>query len=79
MKHHVVLRVIAKMIIPVIMLFAQYVQFHGDYSPGGGFQAGVIFAAGVVLYALVYGLGNAKKVIPPTAVHVCSALRNNFV
>ena len=65
MKHHVVLRVIAKMIIPVIMLFALYVQFHGDYSPGGGFQAGVIFAASIILYALVFGLEAAERAAPP--------------
>ena len=32
---------------PFILLFALYVLFHGDYGPGGGFQAGVIFASGV--------------------------------
>jgi multicomponent Na+:H+ antiporter subunit B len=74
MDDRVILRVGAKMLIPFILLFALYVQFHGDYGPGGGFQAGVIFAAGFVLYALVFGLGNAKKVMPPGVLYVCSAL-----
>jgi len=74
MDDRVILRVGAKMLIPFILLFALYVQFHGDYGPGGGFQAGVIFAAAFVLYSLVFGLGNAKKVMPPTAVYVCGAL-----
>ena len=60
----VVLRVIAKLFFPLILLFALYVQFHGDYGPGGGFQAGVIFATGFILYALAFGLGNAQRVIP---------------
>ena len=60
----VVLRVIAKLFFPLILLFALYVLFHGDYGPGGGFQAGVIFATGFILYALAYGLGNAQRVIP---------------
>lgn len=64
---HVVLRVIAKVLMPLILLFALYVQFHGDYGPGGGFQAGVIFAAGIILYALVFGLDAARRVIPPAA------------
>ena len=34
-----------------MLLFALYVQFHGDFGPGGGFQAGVIAAAAIVLYA----------------------------
>jgi len=60
----VVLRVIAKLFFPLILLFALYVQFHGDYGPGGGFQAGVIFATGFILYALGYGLGNVQRIIP---------------
>ena len=30
-------------LVPLILLFALYVQFHGDFGPGGGFQAGAIF------------------------------------
>jgi multicomponent Na+:H+ antiporter subunit B len=64
MSNDLVLRVIGKLLIPFILLFALYVQFHGDFGPGGGFQAGVIFAAGIVFYALIFGLDNARKVIP---------------
>lgn len=64
MTHHPVLRVIAKFVIPLILLFALYVQFHGDFGPGGGFQAGVIFGAGIILYALIFGLDTAARVIP---------------
>jgi multicomponent Na+:H+ antiporter subunit B len=74
MDDRVILRVGTKFLIPYILLFALYVQFHGDYGPGGGFQAGVIFAAAFVLYALVYGLGRAKRVMPPAALYVCAAL-----
>lgn len=45
MQDDAVIRVVSKVMIPTVMLFALYVQFHGDYGPGGGFQAGVIFAA----------------------------------
>ena len=64
MREYVVLRVITKLLTPFILLFALYVQFHGDYGPGGGFQAGVIFAAGFILYALVFGIDNAQRVVP---------------
>mgnify|MGYP003979293379 CR=1 FL=1 len=64
MRHHLVLRVVAKFLIPLIMLFGLYVQFHGDYGPGGGFQAGVIFGSAFILYALIFGLENARKVVP---------------
>lgn len=65
MREHRVLRVVSKILIPLILLFALYVQFHGEYGPGGGFQAGVIFAAGIILYAMLFGLSNAKRVIRP--------------
>lgn len=68
MKHHLVLRVIAKLLIPSMLLFALYVQFHGDFGPGGGFQAGVIFAAGIILYGIIFGLRAAQKVVPPEVV-----------
>ena len=73
MDDRVILRVGAKVLIPFILLFALYVQFHGDYGPGGGFQAGVIFAAGFVLYALIYGLENVKHVLPPKVAYTCAA------
>jgi multicomponent Na+:H+ antiporter subunit B len=74
MDDRVILRLGAKVLIPLILLFALYVQFHGDYGPGGGFQAGVIFAAGFILYALVYGLGTSLRVLPPSVAYACAAL-----
>lgn len=65
LESHRVLHVIAKIIIPLVILFALYVQFHGDFGPGGGFQAGVIAAAAFILYALVFGLPNAFAVVGP--------------
>ncbi len=58
-----ILRETSHLLIPAILLFALYVQFHGDYGPGGGFQAGVIFASGIILYALLHGTKRAEKVI----------------
>ncbi|MCW8915984.1 MAG: Na(+)/H(+) antiporter subunit B [Magnetovibrio sp.] len=63
MVEKVLLRVIAKLLIPLIMLFAFYVQFHGDFGPGGGFQAGVIFAVAFILYALIFGVRVARQAI----------------
>lgn len=68
-----VLRTVAKLLVPFILLFALYVQFHGDYGPGGGFQAGVIFAAGLILHALIFGLEDVRRAIPPRVVEVGSA------
>ena len=74
MRDNPVLRVVTKITIPLILLFALYVQFHGDYGPGGGFQAGVIFAAEFILYALVFGTPAARRVVPPTVLRAVTAL-----
>ena len=64
MRHDLVLRVIAKIMIPFILMFAVYVQFHGDYGPGGGFQAGVIIAAAIIFHGVIYGLEATRRVMP---------------
>jgi multicomponent Na+:H+ antiporter subunit B len=65
-----ILRITTKLLIPVIMLFGLYVQFHGDYGPGGGFQAGVIFASAIIVYALLFGTHKARRAISPGAVRL---------
>ncbi|MCP4037589.1 MAG: Na(+)/H(+) antiporter subunit B [bacterium] len=74
MRQALVLRVVSKALFPFILLFALYVQFHGDFGPGGGFQAGVIFAAGWVLYGLVFGLSELQRALPPRLIEVGTAL-----
>lgn len=74
MSHHFVIRVVGKLFIPFILLFGLYVQFHGDFGPGGGFQAGVIFASAFVLYALIYGVEKAREILPDDVLRVGIAL-----
>ena len=74
MKHNLILRVVSKFLIPLIILFALYVQFHGDFGPGGGFQAGVIFSAAIILYGLVFGVDKAKRVITPYILRLLASL-----
>jgi multicomponent Na+:H+ antiporter subunit B len=73
-EQHLVIRIVSKMLIPFIFLFALYVQFHGDFGPGGGFQAGVIFAAAIILYAMLFGLSTARKVINQTVIQLIAAI-----
>lgn len=73
MEHHLVLRVIAQALIPLILVFALYIQFHGDYSPGGGFQAGVIFAAAFILYGIIFGIGRVNQLVRPVILQILMA------
>lgn len=74
MKHNLILRLIAKYLFPIIALFAFYVQFHGDYGPGGGFQAGVILSVGFIFYAMVFGLKTVQQAIPMSLLRVLASL-----
>ncbi len=42
-------------LIPVILLFGVYILLNGHLSPGGGFSGGAVLAAGLMIYALVWG------------------------
>jgi len=64
LRHHLIPRVVGRLLVPFIVLFGLYVQFHGEYGPGGGFQAGAIIAAAFILYALLEGEERALKVLP---------------
>ncbi|MFT5888343.1 MAG: multicomponent Na+:H+ antiporter subunit B [Zhongshania sp.] len=70
---HKVLRVVSKILIPPILIFGLYVQFHGDYGPGGGFQAGVIFAAAIILYTMFFGVDFARRVVDITLLRFLAA------
>ncbi len=72
MSEPVVLSVVVRLLLPAILLFGLYVQGHGEISPGGGFQAGVIVATGIVAFALVHGIRRARRALP--AVFVESAM-----
>jgi len=73
MSDHLILRIVGKFLIPYIMLFALYVQFHGDFGPGGGFQAGVIFASAFVIHTLLFGLESTLRIAPPAVLKVIAA------
>lgn len=46
-----------RVLVPFTLVYGIYVLVHGEYSPGGGFQAGALLAVGVILARLVQGEG----------------------
>jgi multicomponent Na+:H+ antiporter subunit B len=63
----------ARLIAPFILLFAVYVVAHGHDSPGGGFQGGVLLAAGLILVKLVRGFSVGWQVGPSGALALACA------
>ena len=73
MKDDIILRVAAKILMPFMLLFAVELHVYGDFGPGGGFQAGVIAAAAIVFYAIVFGLAAGKRLVPEALVETMLA------
>ena len=71
-SREVIIRTVSRKLIPLILLFALYVQFHGDFGPGGGFQAGTIFSAGFILYSLIFGFDKLVSVVSPRLLELIS-------
>jgi multicomponent Na+:H+ antiporter subunit B len=57
----VVVRTVSRMMIPFIQLFGLYVIIHGETSPGGGFQGGVILGTSIILLAIVFEREEAER------------------
>ena len=71
-NREVIIKVVCQKLIPIILLFALYVQFHGDFGPGGGFQAGAIFSAGFILYSLIFGFDKLVAAVSPRLLELIS-------
>lgn len=59
-----IIRTSVRLMVPFIQLFGLYVIVHGHYSPGGGFQGGVILGASFILLALAYDLKTSLVHMP---------------
>lgn len=57
----IIIRTIARVLVPFIQIYALYVIMHGHYSPGGGFQGGVILGASLVLLFITHGYSEVSK------------------
>lgn len=72
--HDLIIKTTCRVIIPFIQIFALYVIAHGDFSPGGGFQGGVILGASIILLAIAFNLRAAIEKISEKALGILSAI-----
>lgn len=56
-----IIRTAVRLLVPFIQLYGLYVIVHGHYSPGGGFQGGVVLGASFILLALAYDLKTSLR------------------
>lgn len=73
-KPDLIVETTCRLLIPIIQVFALYVIAHGHYSPGGGFQGGVIFGAAFILLAVSKDLQSALKLLPERRILLLAAV-----
>jgi multicomponent Na+:H+ antiporter subunit B len=64
---NLIIRTSVRLLVPFIQLFGLYVIAHGHYSPGGGFQGGVVLGASFILLALAFDLKTSLRFMPERA------------
>jgi multicomponent Na+:H+ antiporter subunit B len=57
----VIVKSSSRIMIPLILIVGINIVFHGQLTPGGGFQGGTIIAAALTLYAISFGLSTSSK------------------
>jgi multicomponent Na+:H+ antiporter subunit B len=70
----VIIKALARMLVPFIVAYALYVVMHGHHSPGGGFQGGVILAASFVLLGVTHGLEKTRRRMSEKVARILSSI-----
>ena len=70
----IIIRAVCSALVPVLQLFALYVLVHGHYSPGGGFQGGVIMAVSIILQRLYMGAAASRRGFRPRLAPVLASV-----
>ncbi len=60
-KNDLILRSIARLLIPCILLLGMYIILNGHLSPGGGFSGGAVMGAGLILMLNAYGFRRMER------------------
>lgn len=58
-----ILRTAGHFLLPLLLLFSLFLLFRGHNEPGGGFIAGLVAAAAVVLYLFSMDIASARRVL----------------
>ena len=76
-KRDIIVKNVAKFIIPFLLIFGIYIVLNGHISPGGGFSGGAVMGASLILFSSAYGYKKIKTVITEkftNTVTLCSLL-----
>ena len=68
-----IIKVINQFIFPFLVFFALYIQLNAEVAPGGGFQAGTIFASSIIAISLIRPNIVTNKALIPALRIIASA------
>jgi multicomponent Na+:H+ antiporter subunit B len=68
------LKLASLVIVPLLVAFGAYLVFHGQLTPGGGFQGGVVLAAGPVAILLAGRYLSMKAVAPKHLIEAADSI-----
>lgn len=60
-KNDLILQMVARVLVPPIIIFGIYVVLFGHLGPGGGFSGGAIIGAGLILYLEAFGFVKTER------------------
>jgi multisubunit Na+/H+ antiporter MnhB subunit len=58
-----ILQTAARLLMPLLLLFAIFLLVRGHNQPGGGFVGGLVVAASFVLYSIAFGVEAARRAL----------------
>jgi multicomponent Na+:H+ antiporter subunit B len=58
-----ILQTAARVLMPLLQLFAVFLLLRGHNQPGGGFVAGLVISSSLVLYAIAFGVAAARRAL----------------
>jgi multicomponent Na+:H+ antiporter subunit B len=58
-----IFRTAARLLMPLLLLFAVFLLLRGHNEPGGGFVGGLVAAAAFALYAIAFGVERARRAL----------------
>jgi multicomponent Na+:H+ antiporter subunit B len=74
LKNFPIVNIVTIFVLPYIFLYALYIQINGETSPGGGFQAGVLFASALIAYEVIHGNNLLKEQLQINTLIILSVL-----
>lgn len=64
MYDSLILRTVAKVMLPVLLLISLFMLIRGHNLPGGGFIGGLLAAAAIILQIVAFGPDRAREIVP---------------